>query len=596
MIYNDSGNGNNNEVDPITKYVKYGVFPMQLVVHVMLVVFTTFQVVLIVANDNNYSRAQERVMYNMFIDGAVDQTEVDYLKYKYLYTTNEVKEHVAQSVNNYFNVNATSFENVTYNNDNTHVVMDITYKHKTVNNSYIISSLNHYGLFGKDERYVTSLMKTISYFTLKYAFTTYIPNTSYKQCDTMCTLWEITQVYSFKNNAHCIVTLNINRLPCHVSQWYTIYMNSPLVWINIAVFFLALYSLRRVWTYISSMARIFISIKMNHNHHQPYSDNSIYYNPLTDVPNEYQTLIHPNTHRNNTSSSIQFNKWEIICLLGNIIQLFASFICIIDIHHYMTCTELSIACGCFCAYLYLGRYIDFSKQYSAINMTILKSLPNVIRYLIGAVPVFMAFLFFGLCAFWKSERFSSISNVIITLFSLANGDSIYDVLSELSGIYFVLGQLYAYLFCIFFIVVVLNVFIAIVQEGYSRSQNETKNHWVYDEDNMQELKSCLALQKVNDDVREELELKDVKGKKDEQDNNNTQNNEDDDNDNEIVRNVYNEITKIEKCLNDIEVIAKNALKRGNAKLFEELRDNIFEFINEDVNTKLHSIKDILNDK
>ena len=595
MIYNDIGNGNNKEIDPITKYVKYGVFPMQLIVHLMLVVFTTFQVVLIVANDNNYSRAQERVMYNMFIDLSVDQTEVDYLKYKYLYTTNEVRQHVVQSVHNFFNLNATSFENVTYNN-NTHIVMDITYKNKTVNTSYIISS-NHYGLFSKDVQHVSSLLKTISYFTLQYTFTTYIPNTSYKQCNAMCTLWEVTQVYSFRNNAHCIVTLNINRLPCHVSQWYTIYMNSPLMWINIAVLFLALYSLRHVWTYISSMASLFIRVKMKHSHHQPYSDNSIYYNPLTDNPNEYQTLIHHNEHspnRNNTSS-IHFNKWEIICLLGNIIQLFASCICIIDIHHYMTCTELSIACGCFCAYLYLGRYIDYSKQYSAINMTILKSLPNVLRYLIGAVPVFMAFLFFGLCAFWKSERFASISSVIITLFSLANGDSIYDVLSDLSGIYFVLGQIYAYLFCIFFIVVVLNVFIAIVQEGYSRSQNETKNHWAYDEDNMQELKSCLALQKVNDEVQEgyQMELKDVKEKTDEQ--GNIKSNEDN-NDNEIVRNVYNEITNIERCLNDIEVIAKNALKRGNGKLFEELRDNIFEFINEDVNTKLRSIKDILNDK
>jgi hypothetical protein len=66
--------------------------------------------------------------------------------------------------------------------------------------------------------------------------------------------------------------------------------------------------------------------------------------------------------------------------------------------------------------------------------------------------------------------------------------------------------------------------------------------------------------------------------------------------NENEKAMFEKIKECEKCLNDIEVIAKNALKRGNAKLFEELRDNIFEFINEDVNTKLHSIKDILNDK
>ena len=593
MIYNETANGNSNEIDPFTKYVKFGVFPLQLVAHLMLVVLTTFQVVLIVANDNNYSRAQERVMYNMFIDKSADQTEVDYLKHKYLYTANDVRTHVAQSVHNFFNVNATSFENVTYNNNTHIVIMDVVYKNKTANSHVMSSDSHHHGPFGDDAQHVASLLKTISYFTLKYTLTTNIPNTSHRQPNAVCTLWEVTQVYSFVTNAHCTVTLNINRSPCHASQMYILYMNSPLLWINVAVFFLALYSLRHVWKYISSMARLFIRVKTKQSPEQPHNNNSIYYNPLTDVPSEYQALMHHseahnNAHRGNTAS-IHFNKWEIICLLGNIVQLFASFICIIDIHHYMTCTELSIACGCFCAYVYLGRYIDYSKQYSAINMTILKSLPNVVRYLIGAVPIFMAFLFFGLCAFWKSERFSSISSVIITLFSLANGDSIYDVLSELSGIYFVLGQVYAYLFCIFFIVVVLNVFIAIVQEGYSRSQNETRNHWAYDEDNLQELQSCMALQKASA-VKEghRTEPKAVKGKNDEDEEGNGNN--------EMIREVYNELTNVERCLNEIEGIAKSARKRGDGKLFEELRDNIFEFINDDVNRKLRAIKDILNDK
>ena len=41
------------------------------------------------------------------------------------------------------------------------------------------------------------------------------------------------------------------------------------------------------------------------------------------------------------------------------------------------------------------------------------------------------------------------------------------------------GQVYLYLFCVIFIVVVLNIFIAIVQEAYSSSQSETKEHWAY---------------------------------------------------------------------------------------------------------------------
>jgi hypothetical protein len=151
-------------------------------------------------------------------------------------------------------------------------------------------------------------------------------------------------------------------------------------------------------------------------------------------------------------SSVIFNMWSLICLIGNIFQIFASSISIFDTNNISNSTEILIGFGCMFAFLNIGRYIEYAESYSTIYTTIKSSLPNVGRYLLGVLPIFLGFIFFGLCIFWRSERFTSTSNVMIILFALAQGDSVFDAFKDLSGFYFFLGQFYLYLFCIMFIV------------------------------------------------------------------------------------------------------------------------------------------------
>ena len=74
----------------------------------------------------------------------------------------------------------------------------------------------------------------------------------------------------------------------------------------------------------------------------------------------------------------------------------------------MKTIEFLIGFGCFFSYLYLGKYIEYAKSYSTIYVTIEKSLPNVVRYLIGVAPIFLGYKisywsytnFFRLYDFW----------------------------------------------------------------------------------------------------------------------------------------------------------------------------------------------------
>lgn len=147
-----------------------------------------------------------------------------------------------------------------------------------------------------------------------------------------------------------------------------------------------------------------------------------------------------------------FNMWTIISLIGNIVQVFGAGMSLLDTDNVMTSTEILVGSGCMLAYINIGRYLEYNRDYSALFTVIQRALPNVLRYLLGVMPVFMGFIFFGLCLFWRSERFVTTSATMVTLFSMLNGDSVFDIFNDLKGVSFFVGQLYCYIFCIMFIV------------------------------------------------------------------------------------------------------------------------------------------------
>ena len=144
--------------------------------------------------------------------------------------------------------------------------------------------------------------------------------------------------------------------------------------------------------------------------------------------------------------------WHLFCLIGNIIQIFASTLSLFDNKILFHSTEILVGFSVMFAYFNIGRYIEFDSNYSIFYLIIKNSLDKVGSFLLGVTPIFLGFILFGLCVFWRSERFTSFSDIIIVLFSLAQGDSVFDAFKDLQGIYFIIGQIYLYSFCILFIV------------------------------------------------------------------------------------------------------------------------------------------------
>ncbi len=180
---------------------------------------------------------------------------------------------------------------------------------------------------------------------------------------------------------------------------------------------------------------------------------------FTSFAQNFKTII-------SSQSTYTINKWNIVCLLGNILQLSGVAVYLFDLDQRLTVTNIFFGVGCFLAWVNVGRYLEYSKQYFIVFSTLFASLPTTGRFLAANIPIFAGYAFLGTCVFWKSERFQSVSKSMMTEFALFLGDSVFDIFKELTEIDFWMGQLYLCTFLIMFFTIVQNFFISIIQFSY----------------------------------------------------------------------------------------------------------------------------------
>ena len=114
-------------------------------------------------------------------------------------------------------------------------------------------------------------------------------------------------------------------------------------------------------------------------------------------------------------------------------------------------------------------------QYYALILTLKKSAPRVLAFLVGVMPVFLGFAYFGVAYFSTgSSLFSTVDTSAVALFALLNGDVIHDVFDAIYPISPVLSRIYLYTFISLFIYAVLNIFIAIVEDAFFAARQETE--------------------------------------------------------------------------------------------------------------------------
>lgn len=465
-------------LSPLDKYRIYGKFPLNIIIHALLVVFTSIQAMIILGQFTDYFRAQEKSFTNILIseDGKENR---DYPRKTYLYNIPSLQNHLKSSLQKMLDINNTFLTNIIYVNEDNEEIdinlieMDIEYKYNLseINQEDYAMGINLYYNVSEDflgpfnynytEDEIKRYLNIIEKFELEYRFKTYVPYyyKEYKECF----IWTIKQNYDFIKKAHFEVSLYINNEQCEEKSSIT--KLEQLIIANLWVHFIVI---------LLSSISIFLSL---YNFYEVIKINK--YLKIIKKEKKHKKKLDNKILKESEIISKPLNKWDICIIIGNICQIIGSILGLLENDNMNGSMDTLIGFGVMLCYISLGKYLDYNTKYALLYQTLKRSVPNVIPFFIGIMPIFIGFTFLGLCLFWNSERFTNVTDVMKALFSIINGDSVYDIIVDITDKSKFFGQLYGYLFTILFIVVVMNVFIAIIQEAYVSAKVSNQSHWIY---------------------------------------------------------------------------------------------------------------------
>lgn len=133
--------------------------------------------------------------------------------------------------------------------------------------------------------------------------------------------------------------------------------------------------------------------------------------------------------------------------------------------------NMCLGLGSFLSWMNILTIMSLWKELSVVGSTLTRTFKEIGHLLYGILPVYMAFLFAGYCAFHTHERFDTLTKMGASLGAILCGD-------EISGFIYAgmsfgpMGLLYSMSFCIFFLVCIHNVLIYVVTEAFKQYEVE----------------------------------------------------------------------------------------------------------------------------
>ena len=171
-------------------------------------------------------------------------------------------------------------------------------------------------------------------------------------------------------------------------------------------------------------------------------------------------------------------KWELLIIFSNLFQIIGSSVSFMNQKNMNYSINFIIALGAFLCYIGTGKYMDYAPNHALFFRSLSNLWPIFIPFFLATITIFIAFTLVGQCLFWNSERFTSLSDIIKTLFMLFTGD-FYDTASDLIKKDLFFGFLYSFSYFIIFYIVVLDVFNSIVQSAFIKAKFEARSNWIY---------------------------------------------------------------------------------------------------------------------
>ena len=550
---------------PTEKYRIYGKFPFRLILDLALAILSTIQIIMINSPTTEYGKAVERFFYDLFLQNDnVDDRE--FPRTKYIYKLDELIKFVRDSKDNYLKIKEYSLGNLTFQipeKSNITIPLSIDYIMKKME-EYIMSK-DDYWIFNEtnSNSEIKKTLNKIKSFIIEYNVNTYDPYNfgDYYECSS----WDIKQIFDFEKRFHFAISLDISFSTC---EDISINGNSFIkgnYWIPAIMVIFSLINI------ILTLRSLIIGYKYYLNFQYKLSKDKMKIereNKPPKIKSKWEMLR--KKEKNNLTS--RFNYLQ---LIGNIMQLFGALLSLYEGREVIVITKYVVGIGAALSYTTLLKYLKFYPNFQTIINTFSKSIPYLILYFIGTLPIFLCFVVFGLANFPFSERFYSFTRIILQLFGMMNGDSILDIINDILDNNYFLGHIYIYLFITLFFWFVINLFVAIIEDSFVSAKMKNQDHWIYT--------LVKKNQNKNEDIgtksRKEIKLYDEMRRK------------------KLIRNVLSKSRENLNELNEQNIISE---EKGqlNISLIESIQDfdNFFNRIKDEIKNITNEIKESNNCK
>ena len=473
-------------LNPLEKYAIYNKFPFILTLHLFLVIFLMYQLINN-CTENEEGRHFKHFLYEMFLpleddnDGK-DKTGFSYQQHLYIYNIEELKDVITKSLENYFNIDNISIENITHmykteSGAGANPEMLVDYFRDKIGElpgklSFEIT-LDDLGPLNDNEN-AKKFINNITSFKIVYHLVTIFPYSNNNKGEEKCIGHEIEQIYSFENGANFDLYLNYHKVACEDRNYI-----ADIFWSEIIIIVLSIISLLSTYFHVVKRYKYYLVYKKEQS--KKYLNEKKEGNKLKEDFDKEDVIFNYLVARKKPDDKKYkiVDVWTIIALLGNALQIIGAILTICDPYQFNSLTGLITSMGTVMAFLVFIKYMENLGSCSIIYETLERGVPPSINYLIGVLPAFIGYAILGKCIFWRSEFFATLTSAIASLYALMNGDSVYFIFDDLIKNHFFLGTIYCYSFCIIFIVIVQNVFLGIIGEAFVTKKEKKYKQWIY---------------------------------------------------------------------------------------------------------------------
>lgn len=204
---------------PLKKYERYGHFPWKLVIHFLIVLLTTCEVLFIVNNNTTYTFNQYTVFNKFFLNPEASGGDGGLTLTFTLFSTKSLKNYIKSTVSNYYSINSLAIDNYDYFYEDDglrnppKLLVSYFDNEQALDRGYKFEyKLNQNNLGPFDDENVEDFIETVQEFYVTFKLKHKLEK--YQKTPRDCYVWNFKQRYNFSHHGSIIVELSTDNYSC----------------------------------------------------------------------------------------------------------------------------------------------------------------------------------------------------------------------------------------------------------------------------------------------------------------------------------------------------------------------------------------------